>query len=339
MTTNGSNERQLPPGFDKYEDISKLYKSMQGGWDKVGITDRYKTGNPIMDSYLGGGFGGAPGGEVLLLHSTAKSFKSTISMWMLRHSIEAGEKMGWIILEGGTEKALRTLRQTYVGKYPEYEKCDEVLAKNHANIFSMSRDMRRANFDMDMIITWMKNLVATKGVKLFYIDPVGYLADYSRDLGVPDYKKESVFMKKLSWFCEDTDSTAILVQHNVKSSNIILHREGAIGGSRGFSNAATKVIEIRKEGYIDPDRPEVGRRMSMEFYYARDVRDHQFNPLIVDVMFHQDGKGKWINIPTFQDPEVADSKLQKDKNSSETRHVWLGQINSNLSDLQEAING
>lgn len=338
MTMNG-NERQLPVGFDKYEDIAGLYKSMQSDWDKVGVTDRYKTGNPIMDSYLGGGFGGAKGGEVILVHSTAKSFKSTITMWMLRHSIEAGEKMGWIILEGGTEKALRTLRQTYVGKYPEYEKCDEVLAKNATNIFSMSRDMRRANFDMDMVITWMKNLVATHGVKLFYIDPVGYLADYSNDIGVPDWKKESVFMKKVSWFCEDTDSTVLMVQHNVKGSNIQLHREAAIGGSRGFSTTATKVIEIRKEGYIDEHDPGKGKRMSMEMYFARDVRDHQFTPIIVDVMFHQDGKGKWIYIPTFRDPEDANSKLKVNKQVNENRQVWLGQLSDNASDLEDLLDG
>ena len=336
MTTNG-NERQLPVGFDKYEDIARLYKNMQSDWNKVGVTDRYKTGNPIMDSYLGGGFGGARGGEVILVHSTAKAFKSTITMWMLRHSIEAGEKMGWIILEGGTEKALRTLRQTYVGKYPEYEKCDEVLAKNAANIFSMSRDMRRANFDMDMVITWMKNLVATHGFKLVYIDPVGYLADYSTDIGVPDWKKESVFMKKVSWFCEDTDSTVLMVQHNVKGSNIQLHREAAIGGSRGFSNTATKVIEIRKEGYIDEHDPGKGKRMSMEMYFARDVRDHQFTPIIVDVMFHPDGKGKWIYVPTFRDPEDANSKLKVNKQVNENRQVWLGQLSDNVSDLEDLL--
>lgn len=333
------NEKQMPAGFDSYEDISKLYRSMQSSWDDVGVTDRYKTGNPIMDEYLGGGFGGAPGGEVILVHSTAKAFKSTITMWMLRHSIEAGEKMGWIILEGGTEKALRTLRQTYVSKYPEYEKCDEMLKKNAANIFSMSREMRRANFDMEQIIAWMRNLVITKGVKLFYIDPVGYLADYSNDIGIPDWKKESVFMKKLSWFCEDTDSTVLLVQHNVKGSNIVLHREAAIGGSKGFSNAATKVIEIRKEGYIDEKHPEKGKRMSMEMYFARDVRDHQFTPLIVDVMFHQDGKGKWIYIPTFRDSEEADSKLKVNKQVNENRQVWLGQVNESMADLEEAMNG
>lgn len=337
MTTNG--EQQLPAGFDKYEDIARLYKNMQGSWDDVGVTDRYKTGNALMDEYLGGGFGGAPGGEVILVHSTAKAFKSTITMWMLRHSIEVGEKMGWIILEGGTEKALRTLRQTYVSKYPEYEKCDEVLAKNFGNIYSMSREMRRANFDMEQIIAWMQNLVMTKGVRLFYIDPVGYLADYSNDIGIPDWKKESVFMKKLSWFCEDTDSTVLLVQHNVKGSNIQLHREAAIGGSKGFSNAATKVIEIRKEGYIDEQHPEKGKRMSMEMYFARDVRDHQFTPLIVDVMFHPDGKGKWIYIPTFVDPEEADAKLKVNKQVNENRQVWLGQVNSNLSDLREALDG
>ena len=338
MTTNG-NERQLPAGFDKYEDIARLYKSMQSDWDKVGVTDRYKNGETIKDSYRGGGLGGDKGGEIILVHSTAKAFKSTITMWMLRHSIEAGEKMGWIILEGGTQKALRTLRQTYVSKYPEYEKCDAVLAKNAGNIFSMSRDMRRANFDMDMVITWMKNLVATHGVKLFYIDPVGYLADYSNDIGIPDWKKESVFMKKVSWFCEDTDSTVLMVQHNVKGSNIQLHREAAIGGSKGFSNAATKVIEIRKEGYIDEHDPSKGKRMSMEMYFARDVKDHQFTPIIVDVMFHQDGKGKWIYIPTFRDPEEADSKLKVNKQVNENRQVWLGQVNSNLSDLEEALNG
>lgn len=337
MTMNG-NERQLPAGFDKYEDISKLYKNMQGGWDAVGITDRYKTGNPLMDKYLGGGFGGAPGGEVILVHSTAKAFKSTITMWMLRHSIEVGEKMGWIILEGGTEKALRTLRQTYVGKYPEYEKCDEILKKNAGNIFSMSREMRRTNFDMEQIIEWMRHLVLTEGVKLFYIDPVGYLADYSNDISVPDYKKESVFMKKVSWFCEDTDSTVLMVQHNVKGSNIQLHREAAIGGSRGFSNTATKVIEIRKEGYIDEQHPEKGKRMSMEMYFARDVRDHQFTPLIVDVMFHQDGKGKWIYIPTFTDPESANEKLKVNKQVNENRQVWLGQVNESAADLEELMN-
>lgn len=334
MTMTG---KKLAKGFNSYEDIQALYKTTTDDWDKAGITDRYKTGNQVMDAYLGGGFGGASGGEVIVVHSTSKAFKSTITMWMLRHSIEAGEKMGWIILEGGTAKALRNLRQTYVGKFPEYEKCDEVIKKNAANIFSMSKEMRRENFDMEQIIDWMRNLVLTEGVKLFYVDPVGYLADYSNDLGVPDWKKESVFMKKLSWFCEDTNSTALLVQHNVKGNNIKLHRDAAIGGSKGFSQAATKVIEIRNEGYINEQRPEEGRRMSMEMYFARDVRDHQFSPLIVDVKFAPDGKGKWIYIPNFRDQEYADSKLKIDKQTFESRHVWEGQINSSYGDLEELL--
>ena len=338
MTTNGK-EVKLPKGFDTYEDADDLYQKMLNSWDKVGQTTRYSTGNRIMDKYLGGGFGGAEGGEILLIHSTSKAFKSTISMWLLRNTIERGDKMGWVILEGGTDKAFRNLRQTYVGKYPEYEKCDEMMKKNAKNIYSMSRDMRRANFTMDQVIDWMKNLVIMNGVKLFLIDPIGYLADYSTDMGTPDWKKESVFMKKLSWFCEDTDSTVIVIQHNVKASNMQLHREAAIGGSQGFSKSATKVIEIRKEGLIDKDHPEIGRRMSFEFYMGRDVQDHQFNPLIVDVMFHQDGKGKWIYIPTFLDQDTADSKLTTSKNNPENRHVWPGQINSNQNDLEEILNG
>ena len=113
----------------------------------------------------------------------------------------------------------------------------------------------------------------------------------------------------------------------------------AIGGSRGFSTTATKVIEIRKEGYIDEHDPGKGKRMSMEMYFARDVRDHQFTPIIVDVMFHQDGKGKWIYIPTFRDPEDANSKLKVNKQVNENRQVWLGQLSDNASDLEDLLDG
>lgn len=331
-------------GFDTYEDIKSVSERMRSNWDNVGRTDKYSTGLPLLDEYLGGGFGINGAGEVVLIHSTSKSFKSTLSMQLMRTQLENGIKVGWIILEGGYERALRNLRQLYApvqtsGEIVGYERYDALESKLNDLVFAMTEDMQQGNFTMEEVISWMKKARAQHNVDLFLIDPIGYLSDYSSDWNIPDYKKESKFMKELVQFADATCSTVICLQHNTKGNENSYnpsHHEAAIGGSQSFSKSPTKVIEVRVEGWLHDD-PSAGKNLTLEMYMARDVRDWRFQPVLVEIIFHPDGKGKFFSIHKYDEGE-ADAILSKAKDK---RKLWYGQIkkdgDTDLDELLETV--
>ena len=329
-----NGEKKLPAGFNEYVDVASAIETAKDHWQDTGRTTRYSTGLKVMDEYLGGGYGMENAGEVILIHATSKTFKSTLSMQLIRTPIEQGEKVGLIILEGTFWRAVRNFKQLFTNA--GYDTADEILEKNKDNIFAMSDRMSNGDFSMDDVIRWLENCVVAHGVHLFLIDPIGYLSDYSNEWNVPEYKKESKFMKQLVQFADNTHSTVICIQHNTKGNEFDnRHREAAIGGSQSFSKSPTKVIEIRREGLIDESRPEIGRKMSMEFYMGRDVPDKRYYPIVFHVCFHPDGKGKSIFCPVFRDQDHADNELHNaDK---EKRKVWWGQVDTNSSDLEEMM--
>lgn len=325
-------------GFDKYEDISKAEKKLKENWGKVSHSDKYSTGLPLLDRYLGGGYGLEGAGEVMLIHSTSKTFKSTLSMQLMRTPLEQGVKVGWIVLEGGLWRGLRNLRQLYApveedGRVQGYERYDALSDARAKQIFAMTEEMQLGGFSMDEVIAWMQKTRALHGVELFLIDPIGYLSDYSSDWNVPDYKKESKFMKDLVHFADSTASTVVCLQHNTKGNENSLnqsHREAAIGGSQSFSKSPTKVVEMRNEGWLD-DNPRKGRLISFEMYMARDVPDWRGMPVLLAVNFHQDQKGKYFSMRHYSEGE-AEVILTRTKDS---RKLWFGQLNGDLESLQE----
>lgn len=332
----------LPEGFSEYEDISAASKQLRDNWDIVGKSDKYSTGLPILDKYLGGGFGIKGAGEVILIHSTSKAFKSTISMQLMKTQLENGVKVGWIILEGKLWRALRNLRQLYAPVQTSkgvvgYERYDVLEPKLNDLIFAMTEKMQNSSFKMDQVISWMRKARVEHGIDLFLIDPIGYLADYADfESNIPDYKKESKFMKDLVHFADATNSTVICIQHNTKGSDDSknpAHRERAIGGSQSFSKSPTKVIEMRNEGWLDKDNPEAGRILSLEMYMARDVSDWRGFPVFLQVNFHPDKKGKFFTMIKYDD-NTADGRLEK----SDGRKLWYGQVKkSGDNDLEELL--
>lgn len=331
-------------GYDKYEDISSSLDQLDKNWGKVGKSDKYSTGFTILDEYLGGGFGIEGAGEVVLIHSTSKTFKSTMSMQLMRTQLEKGIKVGWIILEGGTWRALRNLKQLYApveerGKVVGYERFDAIRPKLKDLIFAMTDEMKQNDFTMSEVISWMKKARAQHGVELFLIDPIGYLSDYSSEWSIPDYKKESKFMKDLVHFADSTGSTVVCLQHNTKGNETALnqtHREAAIGGSQSFSKSPTKVIEMRNEGWLTED-PKAGRLLSFEMYMARDVQDWRTMPVLVEINFHPDGQGKFFSVRKYEESEIS-AILERTKDK---RKPWYKQIkkagDNDLSELLEEL--
>lgn len=319
-------------GFLGYEDVTSAVQKVEDNWDKVSKTDKYSTGLPLLDEYLGGGYGIEGAGEVVLIHSTSKTFKSTFSMQLMKDPLERGVKVGWIILEGGLWRAIRNLKQLYAphsfatreGGSADYSDYEALAPKLPALVFAMTEEMQQNDFSMDEVISWMGKARVEHGIDLFLIDPIGYLSDYSSDWNTPDYKKESRFMKSLINFADTTASTVVCLQHNIKASEGSLHpsyRESAIGGSQSFSKSPTKVIEMRGEGWLYGD-PSAGRCVSLEMYMARDVRDWRLQPVLLDVNFHKDGKGKFFTMHKYAEPE-AEEVL---KRAHDQRTLWYRQI-------------
>ena len=336
-----AEQKAMAKGFNEYENIKAARQKVHDNWDKVSKSDKYSTGLTLLDQYLGGGFGIEGGGEVMLIHSTSKTFKSTMAIQLMKTQLERGIKVGWIILEGGLWRSLRNLRQSYAPIQTDkgvlgYERYDAIEETFDQLIFAMTEEMQQSNFRMDEVIAWMKKARLEHGVSLFLIDPIGYLSDYSSDWNIPDYKKESKFMKDLVHFADSTASTIVCLQHNTKGNENSLsqtHREGAIGGSQSFSKSPTKVIEMRNEGWLDIDNPKSGRLLSMEMYMARDVQDWRGFPVLVQMNFHPDRKGRFFSMCKYDD-ETANGRL----NGKDGRKLWYGQVkNDRDNDLTNLL--
>lgn len=333
------------PGYLELEDVSAALERANELWVDVGKTDLYSTGLPVLDDYLGGGFGSEKSGELILIHSTSKTYKSTFSWQMVKTALERGEKVGLIILEGKLPESLVTLKQLYApvqkgDKIYGYERFDELMKKVTKNkqLVSLSRKFLENDFELKEITDWLA-MQRSMGVKLFLIDPIGYIADYARE-NEPSYRLESKLMKQLSNFVYDTCSTVICIQHNVKDGDYLnpAHRQAAIGGSQSFSKSPTKVIELRNEGPLDPDNPSSGKLISAEMYMARSVRDWRGYPVILQVISHPDGKGRFFNMIKYEEEEGNAILNGTDgKKNRDNRSLWYGQIKGDLEELVEGL--
>lgn len=326
-------------GFNEYESIPEALKKVKSGWNEVGKTDKYSTGLPILDDYLGGGYGSPTRGEVILLHATAKTYKSTLATQFIRTPLEQGAKIGLITLEGRLDTFLTELRKLYApvqGRKSGYELFDEMSKKFPEQIFAMSSKMIRGEFEMSEVVQWMKKTRLEHGVDIFLIDPIGYLADFAAISNVPDFKRESKLMKEISDFAYDTNSTVICVQHNVKDGDARnpAHRQSAVGGSQSYTKSATKVIELRNEGLMNPEDKYSGKYISLEMYMARGVADWRYQPVILEISQHPDRKGILISMFKYK-REDGDAVLGKNK--GESRWLWAGQTQGDLEDLVDEL--
>lgn len=332
-----SNEKQLPAGFDTYDSIADAQKHNLETWDSTGVTNLYSTGISQLDKYLGGGFGKEGDFEIVLIHSQPKTYKSTLALMFMMDAVRRGVPQGWVILEGSLAEALNRIRKCF----DPYEEFDKLVPQMEKCVFAMSKQMRRSNYALGDILKWMKYLHSTKGVNLFFIDPLGYAFDFStRDPYENEWSRQARFMQELAAFGEDTNSTIVLVQHNTKDSSgpNASYRAAAVGGSATLTKTATKAIEIRREKDDVTGTGEEFRRIALEMYFSRHTFDHTRQPLLMDIYQRNDGKGLQLFVPMFSATSAEEAFGPKGRVEG-GRSVWRGQIDDNLTDLEEAMNG
>lgn len=330
------NELQLPDGFNEYDSVAEAQKHNLETWESTGVTNLYSTGVPQIDKYLGGGFGKEGDFEIVLIHSQPKTYKSTLALLFMMDAVRREVPQGWVILEGSLAEAMNRVRKSF----DPYEEFDKLVPNMEKCVYAMSKKMRRSKqFTLSNILKWMQDLYINKGVKLFFVDPLGYAFDFStRDKYENEWSRQARFMQDLAAFGEDTNSTIVLVQHNTKDSSgpNASYRAAAVGGSSTLTKAATKVIELRREKDDVTSTGERFRRIALECYFSRHTFDHDHHPMLIDFYQRADGKGLNMFIPKFSTTSAEDAFGKK---KEQGRTVWSGQIDDSLNDLEEAMNG
>lgn len=355
MTEEKKDGIVLPEGFSMREDSEEALKQAH----RIAEAGRslYSTGLPILDKYLGGGFGSTEIGEIVLIHAQSKMFKTTLSMQFIKTAIEQGTKVATVILEGGYGRWLKELRSLYyyysaTNYSPEalgYEYFDTTVAPLiKENVFQISNKMLKAGFTTEQLIKWFETR-SLEGYKLFLVDPVGYIPSYvpksSPDRKIPNWQQQEDFMRMLRNFADDTHSTVVCIQHNVKGNEVSykkIHRDAAIGGSQAFSQSATKVLELRYEYPLkEEDYGRTGKRLSLEMYKATDVPDYLGMPVELEMHFNEPGgPGKCFIMNKYAKGTQPHWLLHYDPSGKEVkdeegRRLWWGQEKDDMDNLME----
>lgn len=328
-----SDSNALPNGFYEYESLTDALEYARLHYSDSGVTDLYSTGYPLLDKYMGGGFGKRDSYEIMLIHSQSKMMKSTLAVSMMMDSFSKGHKQGWIILEGTFGEAIIRARRCA----SDYVKFDKMMANAAAlenscdqQLFFMSTKMTNEDYTLVNILQWIEHLNDVAGVSLFFIDPIGYAFDFSvHDKYENEWSRQAKFMQKLSRLCSSRNLTVVMIQHNTKDNDKTkTFRDAAIGGSSTLAKAATKVIEIRREKFVEDKIMGWHSIMSIEMYMSRHSKDYKYHPIIMKVYDKPDKKGTQLFFPTFPDGDKANEQLNH-KCGDVDRSVWWGQITDN----------
>ena len=226
------SKKNIEPRFDQglvpVQKHLERANEMKDGW---GTTDRYSTGNPELDMYLGGGYGRRKGYEIVLIYGNPGQGKSTIGLNFMVDPIRKGDNVGLMILEDDPADVVNRMRLIYG---PEIDEARNVFFVNDQ---SEGYTLEQA---LDAIENWFKVC------DVVFLDHLEYL--WKGSVGQSDKDKwtaQEIWMRKLNLLMKRTGKTIVMVQHTNKSSNA----EGMnnIMGSSSLQQTATKVIEYGRD--------------------------------------------------------------------------------------------
>lgn len=201
-----------------------------------GKTDKYTTGLPGLDTYLGEGFGKPHGYEIITVFGTSGVGKSTFALNMVAREIVNGTKVGFMILEDDMPDVYLTMLQI-VG----HDGMNEI--KKNKNVELLPRKMREGLIFFDKILKWIEDKHNESGIDLFLIDHINFLFDNAEvTIGDKEMAAQRRFMLNLNFLTKRLKLTVILVSHTAKGNAEGMDK---IYGTSSIPQVSTKVIEVK----------------------------------------------------------------------------------------------
>ena len=206
--------------------------------EDIGRTDRYSTGIPNLDEYLFGGYGRKNGWEILILHGSYKTGKSTVALQFLADPIRKGTRVGIMALEDDPEDVVLRLCIAL----DDFSLSGKYLIKNTVRFLpeeSMERSWSLADL-ADEIENWFTDPMY--GVDIVLLDHLQFAFDAAEgsdkrwEAEARFIRQINAVMKKLHR--QGKPKTLILVSQE--------NRAGEIAGSMAMPRAASKLIRVSR---------------------------------------------------------------------------------------------
>lgn len=215
--------------------IEKARESMSD-W---GVTDLYSTGDPILDEYLGGGYGRPSGYEIVTIFGDTGMNKSTLATSLILTPAEGGTPVAYFALEDDPKDVVKRIIVQCNGDEARLEKIT-------SNIFFMPEN---DGYTLDMMAKAIEDIFSVADIVV--VDPLQFIFEASvTEKGETEFNRQRLFMRQMNNIMKHTNKTLIIVSHTSKGGGKNNSRTGLdkIIGSSAVAQVSTKVIEIdRKE--------------------------------------------------------------------------------------------
>lgn len=244
-------------------------------------TDRFSTGVPALDSYLGGGFGRNEGSEIVLLFGPTKVGKSRVALNFMRKAIADEKKVGLLVLEDDGEDVFNRFQDMFGGT-------KRLMGKN---IYFTPPEHLEQPWKLVDLLKDIERLFVDEHLELILLDHLQFAFENAEAVkGENEYIAQRVFMRDLSQMMKKISKgkgngkTMIIVSHVNKDGQA--KGVGKIIGSSGIAAAATKIIGI--------ERASLPKHLEITLWGSRhtETPDHSVLGVIDNnsVLFYSDAK-------------------------------------------------
>lgn len=251
MGIKRGDKTKKPDGFYVVESLDLYTKEADKLGDKWNITDKYSSGLPLLDEYMGGGFGQDGTFEFIVVYGAPGSGKSTLAMQLLKDSLIKGVPQAWIVLED----SMVSVNVRFRHMFNSDEEARRIISqKTKLNIGGaeqevtnpvvMSKEMIESNsYTLGNILDWME-MYFQAGVEIILLDHLQYAIDGAERSGnESEFDLQSELSKELATMAKRYNSVIIAVTHMNKGVGV---GDNKIYGSRKIEGAATKTLEISR---------------------------------------------------------------------------------------------
>lgn len=227
------------PGFTKLEEARKRREQ-----NKLG-TNRYSFGDPIIDEYLGGGWGRQNGYELICIFGDTGMNKSTFISQMAITAAKKGANIAYLALEDEIEDVVDRIDRQITGKTGGLGKEQEALEVLRKIDFLPEND----GYTLESLADFIEELFKTWDV--VFVDPLQFVFEASMvDKGETEWNRQRVFLRRLNNIMKkhsEEGKVLVFVSHTNKGGNFRDRAEMGmqkLQGSTAIQQICTKVIEI-----------------------------------------------------------------------------------------------
>ncbi len=219
-------------------------------WAELGTTPRYKTGWPIFDSYVGGGFGSEHRGELVVLAGETAVGKSTLAANLalrLMGKLNGNPSLHYISLENPVEDVYNTARSVKGG-------ADLLFLGDQLSFPSDTLIFGGRGWRSEDLLFHMEYILQAYGTKLFILDHLNFMFENEQQAEQESFRIR-VIMRKLSRFCMNHQACVFAISHvnrNKLPGNAMTNDR--IYGSGSIAQAATKVLLLSEGDALDVAR-------------------------------------------------------------------------------------